>query len=410
MKKNISILGATGSIGASALKICDFFSDQINLIGVTTHKNIDSCIKIIDKFKPKYAVITDKEIMYDYFKSYTAEYSKVIIYSGKEGLEHICADSDNDIIINAISGKAGLYPSLEIINNNINLACANKESIVCAGTLINNLCKKNNKKIIPIDSEHSAIFHLLKDKYLKDIDKIYLTASGGPFFKLDKSKWDKITIEDALKHPTWKMGNKITIDSATMANKGLEIIEAHYLFNIDYDKIKVLIHPQSLIHSMVETVDGEIYAQLGPNDMSIPIQNAIFYPQLKINNYNRFDFSKHLSLEFYPMDFNKYKMVSLAFLCGRKGNIYTAFYNFINELLVNLFLNNKISFIQIEQFTEKAIELFDKKNKFRESSISKEIIKLIDKEAEIIVNDLIKEFYGNSIDICIEDFNSGIWL
>ncbi|MBN2547348.1 MAG: 1-deoxy-D-xylulose-5-phosphate reductoisomerase [Spirochaetes bacterium] len=410
MKKNISILGATGSIGASALKICEIFSHEINLIGITTNKNIDSFLKIIDKFKPKYAVISDGKIMYDHFKSHTIEYNKVKIYSGKEGLKLICADRENDIIINAISGKAGLFPSLEIAENNINLACANKESIVCAGTLLNELCKKNNKRIIPIDSEHSAIFHLLKDRNLNDIAKIYLTASGGPFFKLDKKKWDKITIADALKHPTWKMGNKITIDSATMANKGLEIMEAHYLFNIDYDKINVLVHPQSLIHSMIETNDGEIYAQLGPNDMSIPIQNAVFYPEIKRNNYNRFDFSKHLSLEFYPMDYNKYKMLSFAFICGRKGNVFTAFYNFLNELLVNLFLNNIISFIQIEEFMEKAIELFEKNNDFSFMSISKENIKLIDKQAEIIVNKLIKELYGNNNSICIEDYNSGIWI
>lgn len=409
MKKKISILGITGSIGSSALKVCKNFPDDIELVAVSTHKSIDSLLKIIKEFRPKYAVVADQAKMLSYFNDKKFFYEGVEIYSGKEGIEFICQDKENDIIINAISGKAGLFPSITIIENDIDLASANKESIVCAGSILNELCKNKKRNIIPIDSEHSAIFHLLKDRSKEQIECIYLTASGGPFFKLDKNHWHKITVQDALKHPTWKMGNKITIDSATMANKGLEIIEAHYLFNVDYERIKVLIHPQSLIHSMIETIDGELYAQLGPNDMALPIQNAIFYPEMKYNFYNRFNFKNYLALELYPVDYNKFKMPYLAIECGKKGNIYTAFYNFVNELFVALFLDGKISFIQIEEFTDRAIEFFDS-SEVSKVTMSKENIKLVDKEAENVVNRIVKK--ECNIDVCsfIKDFNSTVWF
>jgi 1-deoxy-D-xylulose-5-phosphate reductoisomerase len=357
---NISILGVTGSIGTSTLKIYKNFHDEINIIGISTNKQIKSLLEIIDKYNPQYAVVTDTDTMRDYFKADEIKYKNTDIYSGNSGIEKICSDKNNNLIINAIAGIAGLIPSITILKNGINLALANKESMVCGGKIMNELSKKNNCRIIPVDSEHSAVFQLLNSHKRITIENIYITASGGPFLHLDKSKWNKITIEDALNHPTWKMGNKITIDSATMANKGLEVIEAHELFGFDYEKIKVLVHPQSLIHSMIECLDGEFYAQIGPNDMAIPIQNALFYPEIKQNNYNRFDFSKLLKLEIMPVDLNKYKMLNFAYYCGKKGGMYPAFFNSTNDNLVAMFLNKKISFIDIEKYTEKSIEEFEK--------------------------------------------------
>lgn len=391
MIKNISILGVTGSIGESTLKIYDNFRNDINIIAISAHKNIQLLLKTIDKYGPEYAVISDVNEMKGYFGKYETEYNGVKIYSGADGLSRLCSDKKCDIIINGICGKAGLFPSLKILENGIDLALANKESIVCAGPILKNVSRKNNSNIIPVDSEHSAIFHLLQNKKAENIKKIYLTASGGPFLKLNKEEWGKITIQDALKHPTWKMGNKITIDSATAANKGLEVIEAHYLFEMEYSKIDVLIHPQSLIHSMVETIDSEIYAQLGPNDMSIPIQNAIFFPELKINNYNTFDFSKKVSLEFHPIDMNKYKMLKFAYLCGEKGGLYPVFFNFINEILVYLFLDNKISFLDIEKYMEGSIEIFDSTIQINKNDLTLDNIKIVEEQVDIIINKIIKE-------------------
>ena len=389
--KNISILGITGSIGESSLNICNNFKDEINLIAVSAHKNVKLLLEIIDKYSPQYAVVSDTEEMRKHFGKYEVAYKGIKIYSGDDGLSKICSDKNNDIIVNAICGKAGLTPSLTILESGIDIALANKESVVCAGPILSEVSAKTMAKIIPVDSEHSAVFHLLKDKNKESIRNIYLTASGGPFLNLDKKEWNTITINDALNHPTWKMGSKITIDSATMANKGLEVIECHYLFDFDYSKINVLIHPQSLIHSMVETLDSEIYAQLGPNDMSIPLQNAVFYPDIKKNVYNTFDFSKAVSLELLPVDMSKFKMLRLAFECGRKDGLYTAFYNFVNELLVYHFLSNNISFLQIEEFMEKALDLFDKKNDVDKYKINIDNIKETEIISDLIINELLKD-------------------
>ena len=231
--KNISILGVTGSIGISTLKIYSNFKEQLNIIAVSTNKQIKPLLEIIDNNRIEYAVVFDEKAMIDFFGTKEKNYNGVKIYSGANGLEKICSDKNNDIIINGISGKAGLVPSFNILSNGINLALANKESMVCAGSILKKIAKKNNCSIIPVDSEHSAIFQLINKHGKDNLSNVILTASGGPFLKLDKSQWGNITIEDALNHPTWKMGNKITIDSATMANKGLEVIEAFELFDVN---------------------------------------------------------------------------------------------------------------------------------------------------------------------------------
>ncbi len=387
--KNISILGVTGSIGNSTLKVINNNRESFNLISFSTHNNVKSLLKLIDKYKPEFSVVSDQESMLNYFGEKEKDYNGVKIYSGSQGIYKICSDKKNDIIVNAIAGKAGLLPSLHILENGINLAIANKESIVCAGPILKDLAKKNNCFIIPIDSEHSAIFHLLKNRNNNEIENIYLTASGGPFLRVDKKDWHKITVKEALNHPTWKMGNKISIDSATMANKGLEVIETERLFNIDYNKIKVLIHPQSLIHSMIETIDGEIYAQIGPNDMAIPIQNALFYPELKYNSFNRFNFNKTINLELIPVDMNKFRMLEFAFYCGKKGGVYPAFYNYVNEIAVNLFLKEKIKFTQIEIMMEKSLEYFEKENSLDKNILVMENIFLTEKLAEDISSKVI---------------------
>lgn len=389
--KTISILGCTGSIGKSSLNIAQNYADNITILAVSTHKNIPLLLTIMDTYNVEYAVVSDQEAYFDHFASYKiTEYKGKKIYPGKEGLTKLCTDTRNDIILNAIAGKSGLFPSLEIVTAGIDLALANKESVVCAGPLLLEKARKAQCRILPVDSEHSALFSLLNNKKADDIENIILTASGGPFLHVDKKDWGSLTVAEALNHPTWEMGHKITIDSATMANKGLEVIEAHYLFNIDYDKINVLIHPQSLIHSMVETIDGEIYAQIGPKDMSLPVQTALFYPEMKRNSYNRLSLSKGITLELHPVDMNKFKMLDLAYYCGKKGGMFTPFYNFLNELLVHLFLKEEIGFLQIEQYMEKALELFEANQDLDKNTFSIENIINTEKETEQLLNRILK--------------------
>lgn len=386
MSKRISILGVSGSIGDSSLNIVKNFK-ELSVIAVAVNRSIDKLLEIIDCYELEYAAVMDRELLIERFGSDVAEYKGVKIYSGLEGILRICEDRRNDIILNAIAGKAGLIPSLKVLESGIDLALANKESIVCAGELMKRTAEQQGAAIIPVDSEHSAISQLLEGKKREQIEKIHITASGGPFLKLPKAEWEGVTVADALKHPTWSMGRKISIDSSTMANKGLEVIEAHYLFGFDYDMINVLIHPQSLIHSMVETIDGEIMAHVGPKDMSLPIQCALFYPEMRRNSYNRLDLTKALTLELLPVDYEKFKMLDLAFFSGRKGGLYPAFYNSANEYLVSLFLAGKIGYLEIERVTERALTIFEGETLSHEEA-SLENIKAVDWRALVIVEEL----------------------
>lgn len=387
MSKTISILGVSGSIGLSSLNIVKNFP-ELNLLAVAVNRSIDRLLEIIDEYRPEYAAVMDRELFRERFDNDSTEYRGVKIYSGSEGIMRICEDQRNDMVLNAIAGKSGLYPSLKVLESGIDLALANKESIVCAGELMKKMSAEKGAAIIPVDSEHSAISQLMEGKKRELIEKVHITASGGPFLKLAKEEWRRVTVEEALKHPTWSMGQKISIDSSTMANKGLEVIEAHYLFDFPYDMINVLIHPQSLIHSMIETIDGEILAHVGPKDMSLPIQNAIFYPDMKRNSYNRLDLTMGLKLELLPVDYEKFKMLKLAFTSGRKGGLFPAFYNFVNEYLVNLFLNRRIGYIAIEEITERALVQFEK-GELASAAASLENIEATDREALSIVEELI---------------------
>lgn len=373
--KNIKILGVTGSIGTSALKVLDNHKEKFHLQAVSANSRLDNLIEIVKKYRPDYAVCADGEYFFNQTGKTSIMCEGIPIYSGNDGMEHICSE-ESDIVLNAVAGKAGVVLSFKTIKHCKELALANKESVVCAGNLLFEEAAKNNCKIIPVDSEHSAIFFLLKDKPHDLISRIHITASGGPFLNTDKNEWEKITPADALKHPTWNMGRKISIDSATMANKGLEVIEAHYLFSMPYEKINVVVHPQSLVHSMVEMINGEIYAQLGPKDMALPIQNAFSYPDVIENNYNRLNFLSALTLSFFPIDMKKFRMLDFAIGCGKKGGIYPAFFNNVNEYLVMQFLDEKISFLQIESAMEKSIELLEKENFSNELNNVEDLVKI----------------------------------
>ena len=266
-KRKISILGSTGSIGTQALEVIDKISDKFEIIALSGGSNNELLKQQCDKYKPKYVCSNDKNFKADGIKT---------LY-GTNGLEEICSNRENDIILVAVSGKIGLKPTLKAIENGINIALANKETLVMAGDIVMSKAKENDVQIIPVDSEHCAIHQCIKN--IKQVDKLIITASGGPFLRKSTEEMNSATVEQALSHPRWNMGKKITIDSATLMNKGLEVIEAHHLFGMNYDDIEVVVHPQSIVHSAIEYKDGSVIAQLGLPSMHIPIQYAITYPE-----------------------------------------------------------------------------------------------------------------------------------
>jgi 1-deoxy-D-xylulose-5-phosphate reductoisomerase len=352
-KKNIIILGSTGSIGRSALEVIESNSDKFSVKYLSTNTRVDLLLEQAKKFNPRGIIITDDEA-YREVKSYNLPYE---VYSKNELLELIVRE-DIDIVIAAMVGFAGLESTLEAIKSGKKIALANKETLVVAGHIITKIARENNSEIIPIDSEHSAILQCIVGENKSQIRKIILTASGGPFLNRDYKDFYSITIEEALQHPNWKMGNKITIDSATMMNKGLEVIEAHWLFGMSKDQIEVIIHPQSIIHSMVEFVDGSIKAQLGVPDMKIPIQYALSYPERFPVSYSTMDFVKHSTLTFLEPDFRKFKCLELAYKSLELGGNYPVILNAANEVAVQKFLNNEIRFTQIPEIIEQALEKF----------------------------------------------------
>lgn len=270
MKKRIFLLGATGSIGTSTLEVIKKYSEYFELVGVSANSNLKKLESIINEFKPRYAVLTKEHSFKD------CDFCKILV--GEKGYEEVIFSNEIDIIVIAISGIAGLYPTIKAIESKKRVVSANKESLVAAGDLVLNYLEKYNQSIIPVDSEHNAIFNLFSRIEKNFINKIILTASGGPFLR--KEITEKTSLYEVLEHPTWNMGNYITVNSATMMNKGFEVIEAHYLFRIDYDKIDVLVHPQSLVHGIVETIDGTNFMVVSPNDMKFPITLGLFYPEI----------------------------------------------------------------------------------------------------------------------------------
>ncbi len=356
--KNISILGATGSIGTQALDIIRNKENKVNLIGVTAHRNFKGLVDIIEEFSPKYIGITDEEC-YEAIKEYCEKESKQVkLFGGEEALEKVATLEEIDTVLTSVVGIAGLKPTIKAIEAKKNIALANKETLVVAGDIVMLKAKENGVKILPVDSEHGAIFQCIQGNEKKDINKIILTASGGPFRGKTRDDLKEITPKEALKHPKWNMGRKISIDSSTLVNKGLEVIEAHFLFGVEYDDIEVIVHPQSIVHSMVEYKDGSIIAQLGSTDMRLPIQYALSYPERRTAVADRLDFKTVSSLTFEEPDIKTFRCLDLAFKAGKLGGNMPAIYNGANEIAVELFLDERIKYLQIEEIIEDAMNKF----------------------------------------------------
>ena len=343
--KKILILGATGSIGKSGLDIIRQHPDKFCLAGMSAHKNADALLQAAGEFNCKNLCLTSEN----------AQHHDSVSFYGSDGLKELIKSTDCDIILNGIAGAAGLVPSITALENHKDLALANKETIVMAGLLIRKLAAKNNTRILPVDSEHSAVFSLTQ-KYGKDaLDSVVLTAPGGPFRNTPKEKLETVTLADTLKHPTWNMGQKITIDSATLANKGLEVIEACRLFDVPAEKVHVVVHPQSLVHSLIRTKDGVLYAQISEPDMRHPIIQAFTWPELIPNKLKLFDLADNVEMTFQKPRMDDFKMLPLAFEAAKKSGKYTIAYNAANEVAVAAFIQTQINFLDIPNLTEEVL-------------------------------------------------------
>lgn len=352
--KNIAIFGSTGSIGTSTLNVVRENKELFNIVTLVAGKNIDKLIKQIDEFAPKNVYIIDKENA----NILKEKYPNLNIYYGEEGLEDISNLVDFDISISALVGIAGLKPTYNMIKNGKTVALANKEVLVTGGKLIMQTAKKSGTKLLTVDSEHSAIMQCLNGEEENPIEKILLTASGGPFF--DRNITDDITVEEALNHPTWNMGKKVTIDSSTMMNKGFEVIEAKWLFDVEPNQIEVVVHRKSLVHSMVQFKDGTIMANIGPKSMQIPIAYALNYPKRLNNNIEKLDLFKVSELKFEKPDLNKFKCLQLAYNAIERGHCYQVILNAADEILVDAFINKKIKYTQIPLGIEKILNMYEK--------------------------------------------------
>ena len=355
--KKIAILGASGSIGTNTLDVIRKNKDKFDLVAFSVYSKIEIIEKILLEFNN---VNTVGVKSLNEIKDLIIKYPDVTFYEGEEGLNKV-ASSSCDVLVNALVGFVGLIPTITAIKNKKEIALANKETLVVAGELVNKLAKENNVKIIPIDSEHSAIFQCLEKE--NEINKVIITASGGPFFKKTLDELKNVTKDEALNHPTWRMGQKITIDSATMFNKAFEIIEAHYLFDVDASQIDVLIHPQSIVHSMVEFKDGSIKAHLAVSDMKIPIAYALTYPNRLNNVAKNLHLEDIYKLEFYKVDLERFYPIKLAYNALKEKGLYPCVLNAANEEAVSLFLNDKIKFYEIIKIVDETLKAFDNTKK-----------------------------------------------
>ncbi len=353
MTENIAILGSTGSIGTQTLDVIRDIGG-INVKAMSTNTRIDLFEKQIREFKPELVCVMNSEKALE-LKKRIADID-VKVTTGMEGLIAVAAYEDTDTVVNSVVGNIGLVPTVSAIKAKKNIALANKETLVTSGELVMKLLKENNVKMYPVDSEHSAIFQSLQGNECNKIDKIFLTASGGPF-----RNWDdvsKVTVDDALKHPNWDMGKKITIDSATLMNKGLEVIEAKWLFNVDLEQIEVLVHPQSIIHSMVGYEDGAVIAQLGLPDMKVPIQYALTYPNRVKNSFPKINFFEHSNLTFEKPKIDKFPCLGLAYRAIKTGGTMPTVLNGANEIAVGRFINREIGFTDIPKLIEMAMNAY----------------------------------------------------
>ncbi len=351
--KNITVLGVTGSIGMQTVDVVKNHLDKFKIVAMSAGYNIKRVEEILEMIDVEYVCVVQKKDA-QYLQE---KYPDLKVTYGQEGLIKIATLPQIDIVLNAIVGFAGLVPTIEAIKAKKDIALANKETLVVAGHIITKLVKENNVRLLPVDSEHSAIFQSLNGEKHQQIKRIILTASGGSFRDKSRDELIGVTVEEALNHPNWSMGAKITIDSATLFNKGLEVIEAKWLFDVSYDQIDVLIHPESIIHSMVEFVDTSVIGQLGNPDMRLPIQYALTYPDRDVLvKGESLDLAKIASLTFKKPDLDRFKALALAYKAGRTGGSMPCVLNGANEMANELFRNNKIEFLQIEELVEKALK------------------------------------------------------
>ncbi|MGM9947415.1 1-deoxy-D-xylulose-5-phosphate reductoisomerase [Floccifex sp.] len=348
--KRILLLGATGSIGLQTIDVIEQHPDLFELVGVVAGNKVQQLNEIIEKHPSIQVVGIGNEQFKDQI-----HHKKV--YSGNHAMVDCIENCDYDLLVNAVVGFRGLKPTLVSLKKGKDVALANKESLVAGGMLVRQTLKETNTKLYPIDSEHSAIFQCLQGNDISQVKRLIITASGGSFRDKTREELKEVTVEQTLKHPNWSMGKRITVDSATMVNKGFEVIEAHFLFGLDYDQIDTVLHQESIVHSMVEYIDHAIMAQMGSADMRLPIQYAIQYPdRLSLKEEHPFDATKTINLHFKEMDFERYPMLRLAYEVGRKEGNLGAVFNGADEQAVELFLEEKISFLQIEESIEKAIQ------------------------------------------------------
>ncbi len=351
--KKLVVLGSTGSIGQSTLEVAGRFPDQVEIIGLSAGSNVELLSEQVKKFKPRYVVLKDEKTAED-FRRFGL--SGIEVWHGIEGLCRLAALPEADTVVNGLIGSLGLRPSLAALESGKRLCLANKEALVMGGDLILSALKRGKGELLPVDSEHSALFQCLLGGKREEVRRIILTASGGPFLNWPKEKMTNATPEEALKHPTWKMGKKITVDSATLFNKALEVIEAHFLFGLPPDKIEVVVHPQSIVHSLVEFRDGSTLAQLGPPDMRIPLQYAIFYPERLDGPAIALDLGGIEMLKFLPVDQEKFPSLKMAYRALEKGGTAPAVLAAADECAVQLFLEEKISFGEIFELVGEALE------------------------------------------------------
>lgn len=382
-QKKITILGSTGSIGRSALEVIRSFPERFKVVGLSAYSNIELLKKQIQEFKPKFVSVSDNNKA----KELSREFKELTVFSDVEGLKQI-ASIKVDIVLCAIVGAVGLEPLLKAIENKNDIAIANKEPLVMAGGLITKKAKDFNIKLIPVDSEHSAIFQCLLGQDINKVEKIYLTASGGPFYNKSMKELESVTPSEAIKHPTWNMGKKISVDSATLMNKGLEIIEAMWLFGLNEDRIDVVIHPQSIIHGLVEFSDGNMLAHLGPTDMKLPILFSFTYPERAEKTVKRINIKELSNLSFDYPDIKKFPCLRIARNVAKNGGLQPTILNASNEVAVQAFCEDKIRFTDIYKVIDKTLgqNLYINNNNYDLETILK-----VDQEIRIKTNEIIKK-------------------
>ena len=382
--ENIAILGSTGSIGCNSLDVINKLDHRFKIVGLAAGRNIKLLAEQVEKFRPEIVSLEREEDAEEFRRKHKSKSIQVTF--GQDGAEEVASLKKCDIVVSAITGINGLRPTLAAVKSGKKIALANKESMVVAGHLIKATAQEHGAVIIPVDSEHSGVFQCLAKEQIKDVRKVILTASGGPFFKSARQEMESISLEEALNHPRWKMGKKVTIDSATLMNKGLELIEARWLFDLEPHQLEILIHPQSIVHSLVEMHDGSVLAQLSPTDMRVPIQYALTYPEREDSLIPSLDLSKIKALEFFEADVEKFPLIKLARFVLEEGGSYPVAINASNEVAVSAFLNKRIKFTEISDVVAEIVENHQK----REVENLEDIF-CVDRESREMTRNLLKE-------------------